>query len=380
MSQLPPRQDPLPALVAICRDGAVDLATLTGASTDELAALASHHGLSALLAERAAADPALALLAAALAPAARTAAAADLCAEQALREALHALHRADVPILIFKGAQLAYTCYQRPHFRPRLDTDVLIRPADRDRAGRVLRDLGYQLEPQVDADLIMFQQMYVLGESRSPRHVIDLHWRVTNPHEFGDSFDTEALFNRAVPLPRIAESARSFGLTDALMVSLVHPVAHHGGATRAIWDFDTAALVRQMAPEDWTALQDRLHTPRLAAIAVVRLERARDWAGAPLDDAALLALRQRATPQEIAALAGVGAQPEWQTFASGLRALGGWRDRLRFVRQHVTPPATYMRDVYAPGSRTPLPALYVVRAVRGAMRWFGHGRHARRSA
>jgi hypothetical protein len=375
-----PVVDLLPAIAALSRGDAIDPDGLLDAGGD-VVGIAERHGLAPLLAERAAGHPALAALAAALAVRARTQAAADLVAEQALRESLNALHRASVPTLVFKGAQLAYLCYERPHLRPRLDSDLLIRPGDRERAGRALLDLGYQLASQVEADLIMFQQMFVLGDPRSPRHVIDLHWRVTNPHEFGTSFDVDALFARAVDLPALGPSARGLAVADALMVSLVHPVAHHGGAARVIWDLDTAALVRQMTASDWQACIDRLDTPRLAAIAVVRLERAREWGGATLDAAALSALRQRATPAELAALrAPSRAEPEWRAFTTGLRALPRWRDRARFLGQHLAPSAEYMRDVYAPGSRAPLPALYAQRAVRGLSRWLGLARQQRRPA
>ena len=375
-----PVVDLLPALAALSRGDAVDPAELREAGAD-LVALAEHHGLAPLLAERAARHPSLASLATALAARARTQAAADLVAEQALRESLNALLHASVPALVFKGAQLAYACYERPDLRPRLDSDILIRPADRERAARALRGLGYQQAAQVEADLIMYQQMFVLGDLQSPRHVIDLHWRVTNPHEFGTSFDVDALFARAVDVPALGPAARGLSLADALMVSLVHPVAHHGGTARVIWDLDTAALVRRMTPGDWNACVARLDTPRLAAIAVVRLERASAWGGAALDPAALATLRGRATPAELASLAAPPrAEPEWRAFTSGLRALPGWRDRARFLGQHIAPSARYMRDVYAPGSRAPLPALYAARAVRGLLRWLGPARQARRPA
>ncbi len=367
--------DLLPVIAALSRGDVIDPRQLAGATPEAVAALADRHGVGPLLAEHTAADPSLAWLSSALGRQSTAIAAADLVAGQALREALHALHRARVDVLVFKGAQLAYACYAAPHHRPRLDSDLLVRPDDRARAGGVLRDLGYQMAPQVDADMIMFQQMFVLGEARAPRHVIDLHWRVANPHEFGLTFDVDELIARAAPIPALGAAARGLSPSDALMVSLVHPVAHHGGAGRLIWDLDTAALVRRMTPVDWEAFLDRLDTPRLAAIAAIRLERARDWAAARIDPDILARLRQRATPEELDLLAAPAtADAEWHVFVRGLRALPGWRSRLRFARQHVIPSSRYMRDVYAPGSRAPLPALYAGRACRGLLRWLRVGR------
>ncbi len=373
--------DLLPVIAALSRGDVIGPGLFAGATPEAVATLAERHGVGPLLAEHAARDPSLAWLSATLGRRSTAIAAADLVAGQALREALHAMHRARVDALVFKGAQLAYACYAAPHHRPRLDSDLLVRPEDRERAGSVLRDLGYQMAPQVDADMIMFQQMFVLGDPRAPRHVIDLHWRVSNPHEFGLSFDVDQLIARAVPVPALGPAARGLSLADALMVSLVHPVAHHGGAGRLIWDLDTAALVRRMTAEDWDACLRRLDTPRLAAIGAVRLERARDWAAAPIDPAILTRLRQRATNEELDRLAAPAAtDAEWQVFVRGMRALSGWPARVRFARQHLVPPATYMRDVYAPGSRAPLPALYAARACRGLFRWLRLGRHPGRTA
>ena len=47
------------------------------------------------------------------------------------------------------------------------------------------------------------------------------------------------------------------------------------------------------------------------------------------------------------------------TLVSDLRALPSWSDRGRLLREHLCPPSAYMRQVYAPSSRAPLPALYI---------------------
>jgi len=42
-----------------------------------------------------------------------------------LREVLAALAGAGLPVLLLKGAALAYTLYPEPHLRDRSDTDLL---------------------------------------------------------------------------------------------------------------------------------------------------------------------------------------------------------------------------------------------------------------
>jgi len=53
-----------------------------------------------------------------------------------------------------------------------------------------------------------------------------------------------------------------------------------------------------------------------------------------------------------------------------VRALGSAKDRARLIREHLLPPAGYMREVYARGSRAPLPWLYARRLAFGARAWW----------
>jgi hypothetical protein len=52
-----------------------------------------------------------------------------------------------------------------------------------------------------------------------------------------------------------------------------------------------------------------------------------------------------------------------------VRAMRSIGQALKLARQHVLPPADYMREVYAPASSAPLPWLYARRVWRGARRW-----------
>lgn len=57
-------------------------------------------------------------------------------------------------------------------------------------------------------------------------------------------------------------------------------------------------------------------------------------------------------------------------FRSDLGALRGWSVRWQLVREHLFPPATYMRERYAVSGSVPLAALYAHRAGQGAWKWF----------
>ncbi len=72
-------------------------------------------------------------------------AAVEMLRAAELRDVLAALAQAGLPVLLLKGAALAYTLYPEPHLRSRCDTDLLLPSReDAERAGRVFQTLSYQ--------------------------------------------------------------------------------------------------------------------------------------------------------------------------------------------------------------------------------------------
>src|SRR5215468_5056250 len=62
--------------------------------------------------------------------------------ERELTRVLDALHDADAPAIVIKGAALAHTHYPRPELRPRIDTDLMIAPDARARAAGTVEAIG----------------------------------------------------------------------------------------------------------------------------------------------------------------------------------------------------------------------------------------------
>ena len=58
---------------------------------------------------------------------------------------------------------------------------------------------------------------------------------------------------------------------------------------------------------------------------------------------------------------------------SDLAALEGWRAKMKLLREHVLPPASYMRETHGVSSSALLPLFYLWRVVRGARAWFRRG-------
>ena len=78
-------------------------------------------------------------------------------------------------------------------------------------------------------------------------------------------------------------------------------------------------------------------------------------------------------PENLAFSAGMGldaALARVQALLDDLKAVPTWSGRLRLLGEHLFPGEAYMREVYAPWSRQPLPVLYVVRVLKGMVSWF----------
>jgi len=77
-----------------------------------------------------------------------------------------ALDGCGVQALLVKGAALAYSLYQEPWLRPRVDTDILVAHESLGAANRVLRGLGYHAAPAITTgEFVSHQVAYALDES-----------------------------------------------------------------------------------------------------------------------------------------------------------------------------------------------------------------------
>jgi Uncharacterised nucleotidyltransferase len=342
----------------------------TSEGADRLRLLAERQGVMPLAAERLANLPAAPrAVVGAFDVASKRQAAADLVREVELRHVLVGLSGAGVRTLVMKGAQLAYSHYPRPDLRPRLDTDLLVAASGRAAAQQQLLDLGYEAVPQVTGDLVMYQAIYVRRRAGVPVHVVDLHWRLANPQRFGSVLTCEELFESAVPIPTLCASAEGLSNPHALLVACIHPVAHHAHAPRLIWHYDIHLVASRLTRAGWTDFAAQATDRGVGSVCRRSLELAVHWfdtsvPGHVFSQLSVPTARDAATAAYLSPSRRQIDDAVWD-----FQTLSSWGARWRLVRQHLFPPARYMRDVYAPLSHAPLPLLYAKRAFLGARRW-----------
>lgn len=358
-------------LAAVLRGEPSAIATLGLVPAEQAMDAALKHGVLPLVAERLAAEgqPACAL-GELFRRQARIHAAADLVREDALRQIVVALRIASVPALVVKGAHLAYAVYPRPDLRPRLDSDFLVRPRDRPPAVAALLDAGYVAVPQAEGSLVSYQSSFSLRRDGAVVHIVDLHWRLANPQAFGDVLTFDDLDRAGEALPALA-NARVPSPLHAMLLAAIHQVAHHPDDDHLIWSCDLDRLARRLDDAAWRRVVSEAEDRRVGAVLARGLDHAASRLGTPVPDwvvsaPALRSVAARSTPT--AAFLEPGRR-HVQTVAQDLRLLPTWSARSRLIWQHLFPAPSYMRTVYAPTSRSPLPVLYVRRAWRGAWRW-----------
>jgi len=347
---------------------------LDEAAAAELYAVARSHGVHLLLAERVLAAPesdrtVAGPLQQRLFAALRNQLALEAIAQAELSSVIDAVQQAGAATLLFKGTALAYTLYAHPYIRPRADTDLIVEPARAALVGAVLERMGYTRASLITGDLVMYQACYNRTDSRGIPHTIDLHWRVSNPQIFAQTFDLDELAGGATAVPALGPAARAVGAVHALAIACIHRVAHHADEDRLIWIYDIHLLAEHFTAGDQDEFVSLAAAKQLVAVCADGLELAHRTFGGAATASLLARLTPSKAPFERSAVYLVRRR-KVDVLVSDLRALAGWKERSKLVREHLLPPARYMRETY--GVRVPalLPFYYVWRIARGARQWF----------
>lgn len=176
---------------------------------------------------------------------ARMSAAVGYLAQRAALERLDALFEAEgIPYLAMKGAHVRECAYFDPALRPASDIDLLIAPADRRRAARVMLDAGYAVHA-APAN-ISHEATFTQGAVD-----IDLHWNILRPGRTRVDLTAELLARRQ-------RTNGVWGLSgaDTVFLMLTHPafakyVCSPNMGLARVADF---LLWIQRRPADWPAV------------------------------------------------------------------------------------------------------------------------------
>lgn len=297
----------------------------------------------------------------------RDAAVIDALRTRELRVVFAALADARVHAVVLKGAALAHTHYPRPELRPRADTDFLIPENARDTVASVLSQLGYRRPLEIDGDVAIGQFHFVRTDAHGVEHALDVHWRLSNVRAFAEVLTYDELARAAVMVPALGVHASVPTPLHGLLVACIHRVAHHADTTHLLWLFDVHLLARSLTEPERQAFVALASAKNVRAACARTLTLAQEAFGG-LDDIWIDSLAAPDTSQEpTAAFVGGGLRPV-DILRSDLIATA-WSSRVRLLREHLFPPASYMRKRYPSVPPLLLPLAYARRIVAGAPRW-----------
>ena len=280
---------------------------------------------------------------------------------------LRALEATDAAPLVFKGAALAHTHYGQSWQRPHADADVLIAPESRERVFAVLRHLGYKQPAFISGDLVMYQTPFERVDHLGIEHVLDIHWRIANPQIVSQVLTHDELIERRALVHMQDYAIRVPSAVDSLLIACVHRAAHHPDVEQPYWIEDIHRLASGLERSEWQAFTARAADRSIRALCLHGLKRAQAVCRTPLPADVVTALSAE-TSEPSAVFLREGLRPV-DRLASDLRVLGP-RSATRLLREHLMPPAHYMRSKYGVSGRARLPAYYVARVWNGIRKWW----------
>ncbi len=267
-----------------------------------------------------------------------------------LEPVLTALHEANIPVMLLKGAALNVTVYATPDLRPMSDVDLLVRQADARRAVTVLKRAGCHEGMSLLRD-DFFPTYYYETEllSNDPKPLrIDLHARPLRPLRYAQIIPEASFWRDARP----AVVGQSHAMIPSPEVMFVHLAAHAAfhGCSRLIWLYDLKRWVDTHAASiNWPRVV-HLCAAWHVSLAVARATQCAEQRFGSLVPATALEalgagptnLRDRLVLHEAPQDAG----SSWRAVGTNLLCTPGWRFRAGYLWALLRPDRGHLAGLY----------------------------------
>lgn len=287
-----------------------------------------------------------------------------------LDEVLAQFARAQIPVVLLKGAALSLALYADPALRPMGDLDLLIRAQDKTRAGALLRANGFTpLLDLTDGFREQFgsEQCYTRHGTRAA--TVDLHWNVINRPTYARALDAEWFWAHTRDIAHKDRRVTILNWDAQLLHLAEHFIVHH--QMRGIrWSFDIALLL-SLHKNDlrWdTTLDAARRFEVLPALNAVLMHVADVWGvAAPEAVRARLAASSRDLSAQLAVVVATAERTDATVLREGL-SFRTWRQRAAYFVHVFFPSPAYMRARYRIAHPVLVPLFYLVRLGLGARR------------
>lgn len=265
---------------------------------------------------------------------------------------VEALDSAGVETVLMKGTALAYSIYDEPSTRRRGDSDLLIRPCDRDQVRAIIKACGWYRND--DPHGLTCQEGWLCDAGHFV-HALDLHWETSDRPVLRRVLTSEDMFALKRPLPRL--SAHAFRADHAL--TIIHETLNqkwhvtHGywaeegrvkGSRRLIWSVDFDLLADAMDNESWEQLVELSLKGGVGPLVAEALRGASADLATPLPDRVLSALEAEPLAPDVASYFQDRDYLSESWF--DLRTADSWRARLAIIRDRGFPPRSHLVEKY----------------------------------
>lgn len=261
---------------------------------------------------------------------------------EALRELSAACSAAQQSPILFKGTALAYQQYPQPWLRPRTDVDLFIDPQVKPQLETLLQDIDFEKLFAIEGDFVSYQSTYAKALTDKVALNLDLHWRISNRQILASCFSYEELFTSAEEIPALGLSAPS--RVHQLLIACLHRLGHHNKEERLAWLYDIHLLTRQLPANEWRAVAQLAERKGIACLTLDALSLCTALFATEVPEHITAALQTAADKGEAAAIFLQRELPEWRVFSHELRAVRGFSNKIRLLREHLFPSSAYMRE------------------------------------
>jgi hypothetical protein len=287
------------------------------------------------------------------------AAARTLAVDALTAEAIDALRAAGVRSILLKGPALAHWLYGDGALREYGDCDLLVDPADTDRAGAVLAELGFEplverTDPYMAAMAPPHAECWTRGEGHE--QIVDLHHCLFGAHAPNETVWRE-LSAATEPVGLAGVTAEVLDAPRRALVVTLHAAANGSGGDRSLEDLRRAlSLVDEAVWEEAARIASRIGARQSFAAGLGLLPDGRELADR-------LGLQPPASAE---VLLHAGTVPEGAIFLEALRNAQSARERCWLLVRALVPSPRYMRALspLARRGRIGLCAAYAVRIAK----------------
>lgn len=328
-------------------------------------------GLAVLVYERLKASPAWETyppeLREALAGHARRQAIAELARARELASLVTVLGEADIRPLVLKGGALAYTHYESPVQRERVDTDLFIDVTDLPRMLDVIAGAGYQVAGPV---FLGHQFSCFSSAPASAAGGFDVHWRINNSPGFACMLGYAECLDASVSVPVAGFPVLTLHPVHAFLLACVHRVAaKNSDPNRLLWIHDLHLLLKRMSAAELDLMAELAIRKNVSAECLAGIEQAWRFFGTRVPGEILDGLERNRRGN---GRSGGGEDLTYRRLIQrDLGQLPGLMPRVALLRELLFPPASFVMERYGLQNRSRLPILYLRRFAEGVVKHFG---------